>query len=827
ATAVSAGWEHSLALGSDGRLYGWGRNGFGQLGDGSGVNRTSARRVMGLDGLRFSGMAAGRFHSLGLGEDGRGWAWGRNGAGQLGDGTTEESVEPVEVSRGEMTEGVVFVGLSAGWQHSVGLGSDGRAYAWGGNGSGQLGDGTVQEKWEPAAVEGIEAGAGLKAVHAGGQFSVGVGTGGALYAWGANDSGQLGNGGGAGRLEARPVLAGAIPTGLTTGMAGVGSAHVWVMASGPEPLQVPVVLGVVVEGTYGVAMNAAVQVSGSGITTYEATGLPLGLSMDTATGVLTGVPGQVGTFTIQLTARNAAGAGTGVALVRVVPKSVGVTGIVVRTKVYDGSTTATWSGSLMLDGVVGGDVVSVTGQPTASFASKQAGTGKAVTVTGLGIGGADAPKYLLAPTLVTGEVQPRTLGLSGLVALRKTYDGSPSATFDGVGLTGVVAGDDVGLSGLVQGTFATEAAGVGLGLTLLLPGLNGADAGNYALPLPGALTGTIDARPVTVTGLAAVTRSYDGTLQANLSGTPVLSGVLGGDDVGLAGTAQGEFETATVGEGKRVNVIGLALMGSGALNYELRLPDLTASIQNQAPTWGAMGQVVISELAPWTLTLAAMDADVPAQALSYGLVSGPAGLTMSVEGIVEWTPTEAQGPSTNSVLVAVTDGVASVTNAFTVIVSEVNADPVLATISNRTLDELTPLSLSLSATDVDIPAQSLSYRIVSGPPGMTVNASSGALAWTPTEAQGPSTNTVLVAVTDGVASVTNAFTVIVSEVNADPVLATISNRTLDELTPLSLSLSATDVDIPAQSLSYRIVSGPPGMTVNASSGALAWTPTEA
>ena len=145
ATAVSAGWEHSLALGSDGRLYGWGRNGFGQVGDGSGVNRTSARRVTGPEGLRFSGVAAGRFHSLGLGEDGRGWAWGRNGSGQLGDGTTEEQAAPVEVARGAMEAGVVFVGMSAGWQHSVGLGSDGRAYAWGGNGSGQLGDGTVDE----------------------------------------------------------------------------------------------------------------------------------------------------------------------------------------------------------------------------------------------------------------------------------------------------------------------------------------------------------------------------------------------------------------------------------------------------------------------------------------------------------------------------------------------------------------------------------------------------------------------------------------------------------------------------------------------------------
>ncbi|MEI6342612.1 MAG: hypothetical protein WCR07_11680, partial [Verrucomicrobiota bacterium] len=176
-----------------------------------------------------------------------------------------------------------------------------------------------------------------------------------------------------------------------------------------------------------------------------------------------------------------------------------------------------------------------------------------------------------------------------------------------------------------------------------------------------------------------------------------------------------------------------------------------------ATVLAAFPSQTVNELTPLSLSLSLSetDADIPAPSLTYRLVTGPTGMTVTEAGALAWTPTEAQGPSTHSVLVAMTDGVATVTNSLRVVVNEVNAAPLLATIADRTIDELKPLSLSLSATDADIPVQPLTYRLISGPPGMTVNAA-GALAWTPTEAQGPSTSTVLVAVTDGVAEVTNS-----------------------------------------------------------------------
>src|SRR5207244_3452478 len=112
---------------------------------------------------------------------------------------------------------------------------------------------------------------------------------------------------------------------------------------------------------------------------------------------------------------------------------------------------------------------------------------------------------------------------------------------------------------------------------------------------------------------------------------------------------------------------------------------------------------------------------------------------------------------------------------------------------------------------------------------MTINPATGAISWTPTEAQGPSTNIVNVSVTDnGVPSlsVTNTFQVIVNEVNLAPVLTVPADQTMAEQTALNVSVSATDADLPANSLTFALVSAPTGMTINPASGAISWTPTE-
>ena len=137
----------------------------------------------------------------------------------------------------------------------------------------------------------------------------------------------------------------------------------------------------------------------------------------------------------------------------------------------------------------------------------------------------------------------------------------------------------------------------------------------------------------------------------------------------------------------------------------------------------------------------------------------------------------------------VSDCFASVTNGFTVTVTEVNVAPIFTAIAPKAVNELALLSVVLSAKDSDLPAQVLTYGLVSEPTNMTVSEV-GTVVWTPTEAQGPSTNTVRVKVSDGVASVTNAFTVTVAEVNVAPIFTAIASKAVNELALLLLILSA-------------------------------------
>ena len=142
--------------------------------------------------------------------------------------------------------------------------------------------------------------------------------------------------------------------------------------------------------------------------------------------------------------------------------------------------------------------------------------------------------------------------------------------------------------------------------------------------------------------------------------------------------------------------------------------------------------------------------------------------------MITWTPTEAQGPGTNTIRTVVTDnGVPplSVTNSFEVIVTEVNSAPVLTAQTNRTVAELTLLTVTNAATDADLPANTLTYQLIDPPAGAAIDTN-GVITWTPTEAQGPGTNTITTVVTDdGVPplSVTNSFEVIVTEENSAPV----------------------------------------------------------
>ncbi len=184
ASRLSATQFYSLAVKGDGTVVASGDNTYGQLGDGTTINRTSAVAAAGLSGI--VGISAGYYHALAVKGDGTVRAWGFGGNGQLGDGTTVSKPTPIQVP------GLTgIVGVAAGDRHSLAVKNDGTVWAWGNNGNGQLGDGT--NTFRPSPVQVIQL-TGVVAVSAGAAFSIALKSDGTVWGWGTNGAGQLGDG---------------------------------------------------------------------------------------------------------------------------------------------------------------------------------------------------------------------------------------------------------------------------------------------------------------------------------------------------------------------------------------------------------------------------------------------------------------------------------------------------------------------------------------------------------------------------------------------------------------------------------------------------------
>jgi alpha-tubulin suppressor-like RCC1 family protein len=194
---IAAGEAHSLALrpGKPGafedttHVRSWGWNANGQLGDGGNKDRPTPLEVLGLTGVK--AVAAGDRHSLALMTDGTVWAWGANGRGQLGIDSTDDRWTPVHVDA-PTGDGLLssVVAIAARGAQSLALRADGTVWAWGANDRGQLGDGTLQDRHRPVAVQKLVF---TKVVAAGGAHGLALLANGKVWAWGAGDRGQLGN----------------------------------------------------------------------------------------------------------------------------------------------------------------------------------------------------------------------------------------------------------------------------------------------------------------------------------------------------------------------------------------------------------------------------------------------------------------------------------------------------------------------------------------------------------------------------------------------------------------------------------------------------------
>ncbi len=181
--SVMAGDFHSIALKSDGTLWTWGLNAGGQLGDGTTVEKYFPIQV-GTDNKWIPDGTGGNSFTLVLKSDGTLWAWGSNLYGQLGDGTTTDSFSPKQIDNDNN-----WYLISVGTWHTSALKTNGTLWAWGSNMDGQLGDGTTIDKLYPVFIGNVWI-----YISAGNHHTVALKPNGTLWTWGYNYWGQLGDG---------------------------------------------------------------------------------------------------------------------------------------------------------------------------------------------------------------------------------------------------------------------------------------------------------------------------------------------------------------------------------------------------------------------------------------------------------------------------------------------------------------------------------------------------------------------------------------------------------------------------------------------------------
>lgn len=212
-TTVSAGWSHTCALTTRGGVMCWGWNDHGQLGVGTAADRSSPVDVAGLTS-GVTAVSAGLAHTCAVTTSGGVKCWGWNDGGQLGDGTTNDSSDPVEVAG--LTSGVTSV--SAGYYHTCAVTSAGGVKCWGSNVFGELGDEALVDHNIPVEVAGLTS---VTGVSAGNYFTCAVTRKGAVWCWG-HDQGP-GSEQGSIAINPTPVKVAGLPAGVAAVLAG--NAH--------------------------------------------------------------------------------------------------------------------------------------------------------------------------------------------------------------------------------------------------------------------------------------------------------------------------------------------------------------------------------------------------------------------------------------------------------------------------------------------------------------------------------------------------------------------------------------------------------------------------
>ncbi|MCB2194259.1 MAG: BspA family leucine-rich repeat surface protein [Bacteroidetes bacterium] len=251
-----------------------------------------------------------------------------------------------------------------------------------------------------------------------------------------------------------------------------------------------------------------------------------------------------------------------------------------NNKIYDGDSTASvLTNNLILENVVSGyENVSID-SVILSFNNKNVGLGKAVSISDIQLSGSDSLKYnvsLVGSPTTNANIAQKELTVSGASASDKVYDGTTHAEIIDASLIGTISGDDIFLNETV-GSFSDKNVGTNKTVTPAIT-ITGTDVGNYRLTQPTGITADITSKELIIYGAIASDKTYDGTINADITGAS-LTGIISGDDVSLDESV-GYFSNNIVGINKPVTP-AITIAGTDAGNYSLTQPtglmaDITA-----------------------------------------------------------------------------------------------------------------------------------------------------------------------------------------------------------------------------------------------------------
>ncbi len=263
------------------------------------------------------------------------------------------------------------------------------------------------------------------------------------------------------------------------------------------------------------------------------------------------------------------------------------------------------------------------------------------------------------------------------------------------------------------------------------------------------------------------------------------------------------------------------------------LPGAAVADFGNGPSLEPIPDQTVAELSQMRVTVEASDPDLPNDVLRFSLAGGPLGAVMAPGGTITWTPSEANGPGTYTIVARVADASGQTDQeSFQVTVTEVNTAPKIGSIPDQALGPGDELELEIPVTDVDQPANSFTFAATGLPPGTSIDSTTGKISGTVSSVGDATSGTAVITVTDDgnpPARATRSFSWLVTAGNHAPTMQPLGEQTVLEDGVVRFTVSALDAD-PGDALIYWLAEGvdpvPAGATIDEKGGVFTWKPTQ-